>query len=715
MGNLHSRRTFVINLCMAAAGTGLTVQAGADEVVAFHSTETRVVVTGTREEGLLSETPASVGVIDEKTVRQDRPTHPAQVMGQVPGVAVAVTNGEGHTTAIRQPFTTNPVYLFLEDGIPIRSTGFFNHNALYETNIPVAGGIEVTRGPGTALYGSDAIGGIVNVLTRTPPTQREFHASPDFGSFGWRRLIAGGGTSLDHDAWRADLNVTHTDGWRDKTAYDRQSGVARWDHSFDSGAMAKTVLSYSRIDQETGANSPLVESDYRNNPTRNYLPIAYRKVNALRLSTAWEQEWGGTLISVTPYFRDDGMELLASFMLNSDPTVASTSNRSYGVLAKWRRNFPGALRPSLIAGVDVDISPGSREEDRLDVSPTGSGAQRVFSTYAVGPRVYDYAVTFQGVSPYLHGEISPLDRLRVTAGVRFDRLEYDFDNHREGAPIAVPGAFPGLRYYGQADDTKKTFTHTSPKLGATFALAADTHLYASYNHGFRAPSESQVFRPSAATSSAAAQALVRSSLDLKPIRAQQAELGVRGQAGPVHYDVVAYRLDKRDDILTFRDTLTNFTQSVNAGRTRHEGVEVGLGASFTRQLSIDVSWSRARHKYEEWVTSGGNFTGKEIESAPRDLGNVRLNWAPAADARVTLEWTRIGKYWMDAANTARYPGHDLFNARANWPLTKRIALFGSITNIADKRHAASASITSGTPVFSPGLPRSYNAGLELKW
>ena len=72
-----------------------------------------------------------MGVIKGDAVREVRPTHPSQIISQVPGAAVAVTNGEGHTTAIRQPFTTNPVYLFLEDGIPIRSTGFFNHNALY--------------------------------------------------------------------------------------------------------------------------------------------------------------------------------------------------------------------------------------------------------------------------------------------------------------------------------------------------------------------------------------------------------------------------------------------------------------------------------------------------------------------------------------------------------------------------------------------------------
>jgi iron complex outermembrane recepter protein len=58
------------------------------------------------------------------TVRDLRPMHPGQILGQIPGVAVAVTNGEGHTAAIRQPFTTSLVYLFLEDGIPTRATGF---------------------------------------------------------------------------------------------------------------------------------------------------------------------------------------------------------------------------------------------------------------------------------------------------------------------------------------------------------------------------------------------------------------------------------------------------------------------------------------------------------------------------------------------------------------------------------------------------------------
>jgi outer membrane receptor protein involved in Fe transport len=70
---------------------------------------------------------------------------------------------------------------------------------------------------------------------------------------------------------------------------------------------------------------------------------------------------------------------------------------------------------------------------------------------------------------------------------------------------------------------------------------------------------------------------------------------------------------------------------------------------------------------------------------------------------------------MDAANTTKYGGHSLFNVRGNYTLTKSVDLFASITNLTDRRYADSASISSSTPVFSPGLPRAYYAGATFQW
>jgi outer membrane receptor protein involved in Fe transport len=681
-----------------------------------------VVVTGTREEEPLVETPVSIGVVKGETLRLDRPTHPSQMMSQVPGAAVAVTNGEGHTTAIRQPFTTSPVYLFLEDGIPIRSTGFFNHNALYETNIPQAGGVEVIRGPGTALYGSDAIGGVVNVLTREPPAEAESGLSGEYGRFGWGRLLADSGGLSGRNGWRAGLNLTHTDGWREATDYDRQSGTLRWDYALDANATLKSVLAFSNIEQQTGANSALTEDDYHNNPTDNYLPVAYRNVQAFRLSSVYERESGNDLFSVTPYLRHDSMELLASFSLNSDPNVFTDENQSFGLLAKWRRDFPNALRARLIVGADIDVSPGDRVEDALFAEVTGAAPARRFNSVERAGRIYDYDVTFFGLAPYLHGEISPTERWRLTAGVRYDYLRFDFDNHLSPgtvtiAPASAPDNFPIVaRIYGQADDTAIDFRHLSPKFGTTYAFAPNLHGYLSYTRGFRAPSQSQLFRPSQSGSIEQALENMRSSLNLQPIKAEQAEVGLRGLAWNVSYDVVVYELRKKDDIVSQRDPVTTLTQSVNAGETRHRGIELGAGLPIVAGFRLDVAASYARHTYEDWVTSNATFSGKDIESAPRQISNARLTWQLAEDRpRVQIEWVNLGWYWLDAANTQKYPGHDLINLRTHWPIAGTWALFANVNNLTDRRYADSASLSNNQPVLSPGLPRAIYAGIEAHW
>jgi outer membrane receptor protein involved in Fe transport len=674
-----------------------------------------ITVTGTREGQSLERTPASIGIVSQNAVKLVKPAHPSQILGQVPGAAAGVTNGEGHNTAIRQPFTTAPVYLFLEDGIPIRSTGFFNHNALYEINLPQAGGLEVNRGPTTALYGSDAIGGAVNVLTRNPPGATEFSLFAESGGFGWKRLLGSAGTTSGDNGIIANANLTHTDGWRNKTAYDRQSLTVRWDRAIDANTVLKTVFSSTDIDQETGANSPLVMADYLDDPTRNYKPIAFRRVKATRLSAAWERESGDSLISITPYYRDNSMDLLASFKLTAgatgDNTISYGSNQSYGLQLKWRRDYD-QRRAKLIVGVDMENSPGARKEDRINATVAGAGASRIYSAYTVGARVYDYKVTFHGISPYVHGEYSATDRLRLSAGLRHDHVGFKFENS------LAAGSVLATNQYGQSGSTSITYNHLSPKFGATFAVNGDTHLFASLNHSFRAPSEGDLFRPSTGAGVTAGQAALaaRSALALKPVKGDQAEIGLRGRAAGVSYDLVAYELVKSDDILTYTDPATNVRSSSNNGSTRHRGIEAALGIPLGKNWRADIAMSKARHHYKDWVVPGGTtLSGKEMAAAPRSLANSRLSWAPDDSTSLQFEWVHMGSYWLDDANTSKYNGHDLLNLRCGLGLGKQLRLTVSVNNLANKRYADSASISSGVPVASPGLPRNLQLGLEAKW
>ena len=684
-----------------------------------------VTVTGTREATPLFETPAAVSIIKQDTIKFTAPTHPQQLLGQIPGVAINVTNGEGHATGIRQKIGTDAVYLYLEDGIPIRPTGFFNHNALYEVNIPQAGGIEVVRGIGSALYGSDAIGGTVNILTNPPSNKQEFDVSAEVGSYGWYRLLGDANTgTTGNGALRADLNISHTDGWRVKTAYDRQSANLRWDYAPDAGDSAfKTILGYTKIDQQTGANSALNMTDYTNNPTLNARSVAYRKVDALRLSTNFDKELGkNTLVSLTPYVRHNYMDLNGSYNFSTaatgDPRIEISDVSSLGLLAKWRKDYPETMRARVIAGLDVDYSPGKRTEDALNFTGCTStlpGGTTSYDCYAVGPRIYDYDVTYKSISPYLHTEFSPSGQMRVTAGLRYDAMSYDMSNNLAAGNLV--GTTAAKNYY-QFASASQSFSHASAKLGLTYAVAPSAHLYASYNQGFRAPSESNLFRAGLDSTPANAQLKATDALQLKPIKADQFELGVRGDPGGWNYDLVGYLLNKKDDLLSQRDPTNQTTIATNNGSTSHKGVELSLGKAITEQWRFDLAYSYAKHTYETWVTNpitGANNNGKDIESAPNVLANARLSWKPTAAIMTQLEWVKMGSYWLDAANTGKYDGHDLWNLRADYKMTRDISLFGRIMNMADKRYADSASGTGAAPTLSPGLPRSYYAGVDVKW
>src|SRR5690606_30736870 len=233
------------------------------------------------------------------------------------------------------------------------------------------------------------------------------------------------------------------------------------------------------------------------------------------------------------------------------------------------------------------------------------------------------------------------------AGLRFDALGYDYDN--------ALGPLDTGRHRRPAS-TNVTYTHLSPKLGVTADVLPWLNAFAAYGHGFRAPSEGQLFRQGSAVN----------TVDLSPVKADNLELGVRARiAGRVDVEAAAYRMTKTDDVLSFTRE-DGSTETVNAGETLHRGSELAAGAPFG-PVRVDVAWSWMRHEYTDWQPRADvDYSGNEMEDAPEEIGNVNVRYAPEAfnGGSIGVEWQRIGRYWMDAANTHRYPGHDVVNLRA---------------------------------------------------
>ena len=678
---------------------------------AGQTTLEQVVVTATREARDQYELPESVGVISGDQLAEIMPAHPAEALNRLAGVYVNDLGGEGHMTAIRQPLTTAGVYLFLEDGIPTRPTGFFNHNGLYEINIAQAAQVEVTKGPGSALYGSDAIGGIINSLTPAPAGVPEGDVSLELGSFGWQRLLAAGsGGAGAHARLGGQVNLTRSQGFRDAADYERASLTGRWDANAGPWS-GRTILTWTQVDQS--GVSGLGEDDYRHDPEKNLYhgDVGFRDVRALRLSSQWDYQAGHRgLLSLTPYYRYNTMELMPSWMISYDPNVSATSFRTLGLLARYRQDQP-VWGARWIAGVDVDFTPSEYREDRVSLERSGE----IFVDYSpTGRRNYQFTAQQLSVSPYLHAEWQAAPRWRLTAGLRYDFFRVDYEDEL-GADVPERGVFEPIPWpttHLRPPDQTLEYDQWSPKLGAVFDLHDRNNLYASYRHAFRVPTAGQLFRAGSNTNSSA----------LQPVRADSFELGLRGQAtARLAYELALYHMTVSDEIVSYIDNTTLDRKNANAGETLHRGVELTVDAQLSAAWSTLAGFSYTRQTYEDFSYICGsltcNYAGYDVPRAPRTLGNWTLAYAPPAlsGLRLELEWLHVGEYYTDETNTRAYPGHELFSLRGRYAFGSHWEVFARLQNLTNATHSTYTANQVGNPEleYRPGPPRAVYAGFKV--
>ncbi|MFN3231794.1 MAG: TonB-dependent receptor [Alphaproteobacteria bacterium] len=664
---------------------------------AFAAPTDQLVVTATREETRQFDLPESVGVLSGDLIDELKPTHPSELFERIPGVHQVWLGGDHHTTVIRQPINFNPLYLYLENGVPTRATGFFETNALFDVNIPQARSVEITKGPGSALYGSDGIAGLINVLTPLPPEAAlAGEASVEGSTRGYfRGLFSLGGTNGKHGL-QADVNLVQDDGWRDNTDSDRQLGTFTWVINGGGAVRVQNILMLARVDQEsTGSN--LNRDDFRNDPTRNTQPIAFRKVESVRFQSHIDIRMDQALLSITPYFRYNRIQLLPSFALGFDPHFFDTDASSFGAQVKYRHDLSANLR--VIVGLDIDYTTGERADTQISLTREDG----IITAFDEIETVYDFDAETLTISPYLHGEWQATDRLRIVAGVRFDYAEFDYTNNL--TTVIDPTAL-----HNRPPSQKLDFSSVSPKAGFTYDVTEALNAFFSYKRGFRTPTAQQLFRPGRSTL----------STDLKPVKSDSFEVGLRGNLGDrVAFELSLYTMTLRDDILVFTNDETGVRDIRNAGRTRHRGIEVGLSIDITDSLTLAGAYAYNDHFFVEWMPVGSvDLSGNTINRAPRDIGNARLTWRPGFlnGGVLEVEYQHLGSYFLDDNNTRTYGGHDLVHIRGSVHIEGGFELYLRLHNLLNERYATNGRFNRfAGEELKPGQARTLFGGISASF
>jgi outer membrane receptor protein involved in Fe transport len=653
-----------------------------------------ITVTATRRAQSLNDFPGSVSRIGSEVISDVGPTHHSEVMNRAPGTYIQRGSGQESLTAIRSPVLTGAgscgAFLFLENGIPIRPTGFCNVNDMFEVNFEQAQAIEIVRGPGTALYGSSAVHGIINVLMPDASQLPAFGLASDFGPDDY---VSARLTTASHGA-ATDLGLlghyTHDGGWRDHSGFEEEKVNGLLEHRAGSGTL-RMMLTGTNLNQDTAGFIQGFEA-YKDPALAhsNANPEAFRDADSTRLSTQWDAPLGEHAdLDLRAIARHSHMEFLQHFLLGKP--LERNGQDSVAALASidWQLRGGGQLT----AGADAELSSSTLLE--VQDHPTTDGSPAANAIRPAG-RHYDYDVNAWVLALYGQLEWPLATAWTLNAGLRGEYTHYTYDNHmiagntdENGVPCPLGGCL-----YNRPADRSDQFENLAPKLGISWSFAAGELAYLNLTSGFRAPETTELYRLQRQQSVA----------DLDSERIEGVELGLRGAAHTFTYTLAAFDMDKRNVIL--RDA-AGF--NVSNGRTSHRGVEYEFTWTIVPQLLLSGAGTVARHRYEfsRSADAGEQIqSGNDVDTAPHNLHSLRLGWLPSSALRAEVEWVRVGPYFLDAVNLHRYEGHDLFNLRCGWQIADRWRLDARVNNLLDVAYADRADFAFGNYRYFPGRERT---------
>ncbi len=661
-----------------------------------------VVVTAGRAAQARAQTPLAVAAISAADLEATKPNLLAEALNRSPGVLMVDLGNEQHAMAIRQPISYKPLYLYLEDGVPIRPAGLFNHNALIEVNSAGVDRIEVVRGPGSALYGAGAIGGAVNFVTPQPGAAPRAGASLRGGTEGYGRVDAQGSADVGGvGVFAAGYGARQRDGLRQHSDYDKLSLTARADAALDPATRLTLTGSVNSLTTDTDGS--LDSLNFFTNGVTSLQTFSNREVRAGRAALRLDRVWGGTQrTTVTAFGRTNRVGQNPHYRLRidgADPSRATgevndNAFRSLGLMAQHEVER-GPVR--LLAGGMVDRTPASYVAELTDV--TRDPATGVFTGFAATDSLLtDYDVTLGTLAAYGQAEVA-LGPVRVVGGLRVDRVRYDLDN------ALPPGSFSG------AADRSDTFSRLTPRIGVVYALTPERGLYANTSQGFLPPEAGELYRGVQVPT-------------LRPSVFDSYEVGGFGRFldGRLALDAAVYRMTGRDEIVTVR-AADGSREDRNAGRTLHQGVEYAVTVQPDDVWSVRFGGTSARHEYVEFTVDEREgrevrYDGNRMDLAPAFVANGEVAVRPpfARGLRLAGEVQRVSGYWMDPENTTRYDGHTVLNVRARYagPALRGAELWVSLLNATDARYATTAAVSFGRQQYAPGLPRSVTVGLGYR-
>ncbi|MHB8111557.1 MAG: TonB-dependent receptor [Syntrophorhabdaceae bacterium] len=631
-----------------------------------------IVVTATRAQSKVKEVPANISIITKEQIEEKGARSLTDVFRDEQGIFTRDLLGNPKFSAIDiRGFgeTASQNSLFLIDGRRVNDIDISTVD-LMQVPIEMIERIEIYRGPGSVLYGDNAIGGVVNIILKKGEGKPSIVAGLNTGSYDLYNPYLGALGRQGRLSYNILTSSYDTTGYRHNNDLHAKDLFGSFSYEFPralqmivkaghhrdnyglAGPLSAVELHTGIFDRKDSAK-PFEEGNTEDNfidleaivkPTDTFhvsLGAAYRKRH-----TSFHFDLSGM-----PW---DSMRRFETMSLT--PKIAVKEDIF-------------SLKNTLVAGIDYYYSP-SRSND------SGTGTS---SDTNINKTEYGF---------YINDEIFLRKDLVFSAGYRYAKVRYDFDYTDNTGTLAPINDF--------VKKDKDAF-----RVGLNYIIPDKGNVFVNFATGFRFPATDEYFNPFAAPPI---------NDGLEPHTAKELDLGIRYNfTKSIGASLTGFLGHHKNEIyfnpLTF--------QNSNYGKTKRQGIETTFYWIILPGLRFDMGYT-----YMDAQFDGDDLSGNRIPMVPQNKLNGSVSWA-INDLTLTFSSLYMGDRYLTSDVRNVYPalgGFTVYDFMAAYTW-KGFKITGAVKNIFDKQYSDYGVVVNTTSMryFYPSPERNYLLGVHYTY
>ncbi|MCK4590959.1 MAG: TonB-dependent receptor, partial [Candidatus Latescibacteria bacterium] len=685
-----------------------------------------VVVTGTKTEKLLIDVPVRTEIITSADIEAKGAVNLYEALEGMPGIRVEQQCSYCNFSIVRMQGLESGHVQVLIDGQPIYSglAGVYGLQQVPTANIER---IEVVKGAGSALYGSSAIAGVINIITKRPTEEPMVKVTTSFGSHNSNDYTVSASTRAE----RMDVMVTAQKNTGDEIDEDKDEARATDRVKTDNVSTGVRVNWYKLFgdDQLTFTGRTINEHRQGGELATWENPFAagaeHIKTARYEAGIGYKSTFshGGELAANLGYCHHDrnatNDSFVGDFLATHGDTTYPASDQLEPYLAEEELYVVDVNYSHRLLGKHRLLAGAQYSRNKLQETGMYVSVDEDDPNYG-DPYRAESEKSADEVGVYLQGEFAILDNLELVAGARFD--SHNSEDNFAGSGKRAPVERRTLKY------DEKSF---NPRLAVMYKPSPALTIRASAGTGFRVP-----YGFSEDLHLCSGSPRVNKPADLNPEKSVSLNLGADYVADRYMLSANIFRTDLTDKI-GFADAseaskkLGYTYEWENIGEAYTQGIELGSSVLLIRDLELDLNLAYTDAQYEEkradWVEAhAGKYAAdsKYIPRVPEVTGGVKLGYSPG-NWNAVLDANYTGRMYIDYCEEedVTAPNSKIKHTDGFWVVNPRlsksfpqqgITTFVGAKNlfdyVQDEKHPDDAAF-----MYAPYTGRIVYGGVELEF